>query len=502
MPGVIEIRNLRNISKLRFDIPDRGVWLLAAGNGGGKTTLLACLRRIGHSNAFPIHFPSSFQSNQLDDHSRGEVSYEINGEEVVYAYRGERWTPRPRKNSNLFSKFGYSAVSYVGATADRITPRPEDFTPGRIKKAPLDIVNAANSIFETNKFSMLRTMNLTPGSGNEVFMLSLGGAPLRFHSEKQFSLGELCVLKLLRILMDVSNNGIIIIDELEMALHPRAQVNLLRYLEGRSLERSLTIIFSTHSITLLKSIDRRRIIYLEKQDDGEIKPIVGCFPTYAIGNIASTEKSLPDVMFYVEDLFARDMLEAFCRKFSDQQFLDLTIRPTIKIVPVGPFSAVVAFLGRNRAVLPSYVTQKAILDRDVADEVIVNWRERSVPNHSQLAKFSAMQNDIDFLPFTPEVGLMDYAFSNLREFERSLRELYGDHQIHIGQIVNSYDTALSGSARRRDAKDHTDRLINYLVTQTQRSADVIRDQICLIFANLSWGIYKSQFTALLSPLLR
>lgn len=106
MTAALEIRNLRNIHRLRFDIPGPGVWLLTAGNGAGKTTLLACLRRIGQSNAFQNHFPSSLRSERLDTHSQGTVTYEIAGERVEYAYRGERWTPRPRSNSHLFEELG------------------------------------------------------------------------------------------------------------------------------------------------------------------------------------------------------------------------------------------------------------------------------------------------------------------------------------------------------------------------------------------------------------
>lgn len=144
MSGIIEICNLRNIVKLRFEIPDRGVWLLTAANGAGKTSLLACLRRIGQPNAFPVHFPSSLQSTRLDDHSRGTVTYSVNGELVEYAYRGERWTPQPRSNSRLFDKLGYASVTYIGATADRITPRPEDFNTRNVRPASAAIIAAAN----------------------------------------------------------------------------------------------------------------------------------------------------------------------------------------------------------------------------------------------------------------------------------------------------------------------------------------------------------------------
>lgn len=499
MAGTVEITNLRNIRKLRFEIPDRGVWVLTAGNGAGKTSLLACLRRIGHSNAFPVHFPSSLRSARLDNHSSGVVTYEINGETVEYAYRGERWTPRPRSNSHLFQRFGYPSVTYIGATAERITPRPEDFDTHHIRAASRVIIDAANAIFDTTKFSMLRTINLTRGVGNDAFVLAIEGNPQTYHSEKHFSLGELCVLKLLRLLKDVNNNSMIIVDELEMALHPRAQVKLLRYLEGQARTKSLTIIFSTHSVTLLKAIDRRRIIYLDKQDNGDIRPIYGCYPTYAIGNIASAEEALPDIMLYVEDLFARDMLSAFFEKFADERFDDPTARPTAKIVPIGGFQEVVGFLARNRSVLPDYVTQKAVLDNDVSSETLGQWRQQD--NHAQLAKFQRLQDDIRFLPFTPEVGLMNHIAANLQAFEQSLRQRCADNQLRIGEIVGRYDTALQGAPLRHAAKGAARELTEYVEQRTGHSIDTCREQLCGVFATSAWGEFRAQFFQLFGPMV-
>jgi len=499
MANALEICNLRNIARLRFEIPPQGVWLLTAGNGAGKTSLLGCLRRIGQPNAFPIHFPSSLRSDRLDNHSLGTVTYEIEGETVEYAYRGERWTPRPRSASHLFDRLGYPSVMYIGATAERITPRPEDFETHNIRAASPLIIDAANEIFETDKFTRLRSINLTRGAGNDAFVLAVGAAPHTYHSEKHFSLGELCVLKLLRLLKEVQDESMIIVDELEMALHPRAQVNLLRYLERQAAVKSLTVVFSTHSVTLLKSIDRRRIIYLDRQDDGEIKSIVGCFPTYAIGNIASEEESLPDVMLYVEDLFARDMLNAFFEKFADERVPDPTARPTTKIVPVGPFSSVMAFLERNRSVLPNTIVQKAVLDRDVADETIVSWRRHE--NHAQLAKYQRQENDIRFLPFTPEVGLVEYAAANVAAFEADLRRRCNDNQIRVAPILRRHDPALVGGPQRQAAKEITDALIAYLEIRTQRSQEVVREQLCGVFANGVWGQHRAEFMRLFGPMI-
>jgi len=499
MPGSIEICNLRNIRRLRFPIPDRGVWLLTGANGAGKTSLLACIRRLGNRNAFPVHFPSSLRSDRLDNHATGTVTYEVNGSKVEYAYRGERWTPRPRSASHMFDSFGYSSVTYMGATADRITPRPEDFDTRNVKTVDKQIIAAANQIFQTGKFSNLRSINLSRGTGNDAFVLALGTSPQTYHSEKHFSLGELCVLKLLRLLKNVANNSMIIVDELEMALHPRAQVELLRYLERQAKEKSLTVIFSTHSVTLLKTIDHSRIIYLEKQDDGDIRPVFGCFPTYAIGNIASDEEALPDIMLYVEDLFARDFLISFYELFVNEKYTDPTLRPSAKIVPVGGFNEVIGFLDRNRSVLPSSVKQMAVLDRDVSDEVLSAWKRAQ--NHTKLAKYDHLKKQIAFLPFTPEVDILEFVYGKSATFEQKIRERFGDNQLHVREIISRYDETLEGASKRKNAKVIVEELINYLKTRTQGTDDVVREKLAGMFAIASWPTYKSTFMSLFGNLL-
>lgn len=252
-------------------------------------------------------------------------------------------------------------------------------------------------------------------------------------------------------------------------------------------------------MTLLKSIDKRSIIFLDKQDDGEIKAVVGCFPTFAIGNIASDEEALPDIMLYVEDLFARDVLTAFFEKFADERVPDPTARPTTKIIPVGLFDGVMAFLERNRSVLPNTVIQKAVLDGDVATESIAGWRQND--NHAQLAKYQRQQGDIDFLPFTPEVGLVDHIATNVRAFEIALRQRCQDNQIRITAIMHGHDPALAGAPQRRAAKRITDELIDYLKRRTQRSEDVVREQLCDVFANRTWAQHRAVFMQMFGSML-
>jgi hypothetical protein len=347
---------------------------------------------------------------------------------------------------------------------------------------------------------MLRIISLARGVGNEAFVLAVGGQPQTYHSEKHFSLGELCVLKLLKLLNDISDGSLVVIDELEMALHPKAQIKLLELLKQQVALKNLTVIFSTHSVSLLKSIDRKSIIYLEPQDDGSTKVITGCFPTYAIGNIASDEETLPDMVVYVEDIMARDVLMGMFDMFAGERYQDPTMRPSIKAVPVGGFKEVVSFVDRNRAVLPPQVRQKALLDADVSTETVAQWRQGN--KHSELAKFQRVEANLDYLPFTPEVGMMNYVSDNLLAFQAELRVRCADNQLRIEDICNSYDKNLTGSALRKAAKSAIDSLIKLLEGRVQYTSDQARDRLCGVFAKQAWTQYRADFLRIFGSMLQ
>ncbi|MBJ9279509.1 hypothetical protein I5489_00190 [Citrobacter koseri] len=156
----IIIKKLRHINSLEFDIPGTGVWLLTGTNGTGKSSVLGCLRRIGYRNAFPVHFPASRKSVRLDSNEGASISYSNSNGEVAYTYVTERWSPTPKSASKFLEGLGYPETIYVAADADRIEPRKEDFSPNKLRPAQQDIVDAANKIFGTQKFSALKITNV------------------------------------------------------------------------------------------------------------------------------------------------------------------------------------------------------------------------------------------------------------------------------------------------------------------------------------------------------
>ena len=366
----ITIEKLKQIDQLEFEVPGPGVYVLSGANGSGKSCLLACLLRLGWNNAFPLSFKSSKISKQLDEYSGASVRYEINGASVAYVYSGERWVPVPKSQSKLLRQFGYGAVIYAAANADRIEPRAEDFTPQRVKDAPQPIRDAASKILGDNKFKDLKTINLKRGVGSSAYLLpdGLKSTPKRhaYYSEKNFSLGEICVLKLLRQLENCPHGSLVLIDELELALHPRAQVKLFEHLQAVSQAKNLTTIFSTHSASLIKSCERRHFFFIDRVA-GKTTVIAECYPTYALGQIALSEERSPDVVLYVEDDQAKMIIDSLVSILVTKH-LSGKSRPTVVVAPIGTFGAVIAFLSRSHSLLPDSIKLFALLDKDVEVE--------------------------------------------------------------------------------------------------------------------------------------
>lgn len=493
----ITIENLKHIRRLEFSVPNTGVWLLTGANGTGKTSLLACMRRIGFSNAFPTHFPASQKSDRLDSFEGSSVQYEVNGATVTYRYRGERWVPLPKANSGLLRRAGYPSVRYIAADATRIEPRRDDFQPRRVRPAHADIIAAANSIFDTDKFDALKTINLRTGTGSDAFLLELPATPGRqvkhYISEKSLSLGELCILKLLRLLRDCPRGSLVLIDELELALHPMAQVTLLRYLDEISAQKALTIIVSTHSATLIKQANPNRILLLQGDGTGEIVCQEKCFPSLVLGALAYREETAADVIVYVEDEAAQVLVEQLAFRFMQHVYQGNQLAPSLQVIPVGGMTNVLRFFVRQRPLLPAITRCYVILDADAEQslnearaEDIVRIRDRE-------------RDSISYLPVTPEVGLATFLHSNIRAVQEALRAHY-----RLQITVVQRDVGALPEAIDRDAcKVLVARVCAAVAQQLPNSSpNEVKETLLKLLADNLFASDRAAVMQLLGPVIR
>ena len=478
MSTKLTIKNLKHIKSLEFEVPGPGAYLLTGSNGSGKTSLLTCLSRLRNSGAFPRGFRSSTHKN-LDTHRGASIKYEIGTESVLYSYVEERWAPLPRKNSHLLATCGYPEVAYIAADADRVEPQKQEFSPRRVQSAPEKIKVAMNQIFSTSKFSELCFLNLSRGGHTKAYLIknSQPGKANTYYSERNFSLGELCVLKLLLALDDIQNNSLVLIDELELAIHPRAQVKLFEYLVEFSKDKNLTVIFSTHSVTLIKSVHRSHLIFLEN-DGGVVSCIKSCYPTYALGHISSGEEVAPDCVIYVEDDSAKKCIEAMINLYR------ITLKNnaiSILVVPLGGFREILQFMDRAPQMLPRHTKLVAILDKDVELESLAQYQASG--DYKMLDLFGRLGKNISYLPWTPEVGFLELLLKDLNFSGRVLKEFFHDPRISIPSGWGDDAGKLASGEYRRYSKKMMSELGEMIGVLTGRQIDRIREDLFGLLVN-------------------
>jgi ABC-type dipeptide/oligopeptide/nickel transport system ATPase subunit len=503
MAGRITIEGLRLIDRLTFDVPGVGVHVLSGSNGSGKSSVLACLLRLGRPNAFQTSFRTSKVSDALDNFQAASITYEINNRSVRYQHSGVRWEPTPKRESKLVDSFGYGSVIFAAADSDRIEPREEDFVPQRVRDASQPLKSAANDILSTEKFNELKVINVRRGVGAQAFLLPdpLSSSTRRkaYFSEKNFSLGELCVLKLLRQLEACPHGSLVLIDELELALHPRAQIKLFRHLQKVSAEKNLTTIFSTHSVSLIKAVERSKLYFIDRVEN-RTALIPGCYPTYALGQLALSEERSPDLALFVEDEQAQFIVQTLVRLLHDSDFQGIA-KPTVSVVPIGPITSVIAFLPRAGALLPDSVKKHALLDQDAYTEYLAPLE--AAQNHVELAKVQRLRGQLGFLPWTPEVGICEYLSENSMQRERELQTYFRDPRLSLANIDFRPLAQLAGRPKRQRAKALVTDVVAHIANVTQRPFDRARQDLSDYFAT-KWmeGANAGDMRALLLPLMR
>lgn len=74
---------------------------------------------------------------------------------------------------------------------------------------------------------------------------------------------------LAKLFFVLKNNGTLILDEIEIGLHPEALSKLIQYFIDENAEGNAQLIFSTHSLDFLKSFKKDQVFLVERNDSGE-----------------------------------------------------------------------------------------------------------------------------------------------------------------------------------------------------------------------------------------
>ena len=173
--------------------------------------------------------------------------------------------------------------------------------------------------------------------------------------------GEDATLDLMRVLQEIPNYSLLIIDEVEASLHPKSQRRLIRFLLWFCRQKKCQIIVSTHSPYIFQELPiEARIMLLNGTDGTNI--VTGVSPEFAMSKL--DDMDYPELNLFVEDTEAEVWLREILASKDGRD--DLITRT--KISPVGPAN-VVQMMGSlaHQNKLPTKSLAFVDGDKDISD---------------------------------------------------------------------------------------------------------------------------------------
>ena len=310
----MEILGLRGWQgqKIEFGFP---IVAVVGENGSGKSTVLQCAASLYQP---PPPSKGQFASDYFPDTTWDQIrkaqlrfSYRQGQSSLVGSIRKltDRWRGNPERPERpvryidlsrlqpVAAKIGYKRLanpSWKEASATTFT-QPTLQRLSQIMGRQYDFAKMALTTGDPH-----RTIPVIGKNG----MLYSG-----FHC----GAGEITGVELLEI--DPVPTSLILIDEIETSLHPRAQRRLIRDLAEKCRQLDLQIILTTHSPYVLEELPLEGRLYII---DGEVKQIArGVSPEFAMTKM--DEEPHPECDIYVEDprsaIMLREILIRYRREY-------------------------------------------------------------------------------------------------------------------------------------------------------------------------------------------
>lgn len=324
----LEPKQVRGWEGQRLNLPFPIVAIVGE-NGSGKSTLLqaaACAYRADKDGR--TWYPSEFFPDTAWDKIKGASIY------YGYAQGNDHPTGSVRKLTARWLgqvERPIREVEYIDL--NRIQPVGTRVGYARIAKTRHEEASSKNfnedqvkrlSEVMGNTYDSARMALSTVDEQREVPVLSRNGVAYSGYHQGS---GETTVAELLR--SDFPKYGLVLIDEIESSLHPRAQRRLIRDLADICRERELQIVLTTHSPYVLEELPMEARMYIMELA-GKKKIVPGVSPQFAMSKM--DDEFHPECDVYVEDEAAKTMLGEILARHGKEVF------PRCAIIPYGAAS--------------------------------------------------------------------------------------------------------------------------------------------------------------------
>lgn len=477
----MKIKNIKCIESFEISFPlEKGLYAITGENGSGKSTVITCA-----SSAF-FNMRMNDYFGKADSDSR--IEFFLGEDSKIY---------EKQCDTNEWEWHGKLALKgfYEGSLIYGNRFRNNSY--GNLRKLELidggSLTNAHDYILHNLGYILHNNKNYYEklyivkkdyfkSQGiktikDDLFYYEKNGKKI---SQFHMSTGEnllLCILKsLLNRNIDRNDKSIpclILLDEIEMALHPSSLKRLVSFLKEESDKYNYAIYFSTHSIEIISAIEPNNNFFLNRHIDNTLETVNPCYPAYATRMLYDLTGY--DYVILVEDELAKTLVLRILKNYS------LLGNKLVHVLPVGGFSNVIEFgyevvnnnlMGRVSRIL-------IILDGDVKQEAEAYISKRQLRNNIPI-NYLPIESIEKYLKknLIDTVDIELFRFLNYYIFQRkSLNEITQEYQ-----NSDDYKTDSSGKkfykhiddelrSCRKTKVEIVDLIVDYLIKSKSKELD-------------------------------
>ena len=380
----LKINNIKHIISADLDIPlEKGVYGIVGNNGCGKSTVLLSLAQLISRHHLGILQKEDFcfEKSSIEYDYKGQVdkwSCTQNGNNLF-------WRCNDHQKATRFNGL-YEGSLFYGTRFNDSRKIDSLLEQGKIDLA--DIVDSDDYVKKEMSFILHGNHDHYKGlkrikNRHVTKDLGLKNAPYfnevneSLISQYRMSSGECLLLSLLHFVynsivrktLSKEQKILVLIDEIELALHPIAVSRLLDLLNVLSNENdNLVVLLTTHSPEVIRKLKPSNLLKIENEG-GVISLESHCYPSYLIRDVYSHDGY--DFLLLTEDVLAKAIVDKIL--FTNK----LTTSKLVHIVPVGGWKNVLTLhrellrwnvLGLGKQII-------SILDGDIKDDVPVDFKE-------------------------------------------------------------------------------------------------------------------------------
>lgn len=308
-------RHIENLS-VEFKNP---VSIISGSNKSGKTTILlsiACShynfkrRNVANGNLERTRWGDMIRFTRFDRQNQDWIYFVDyrEGTKIVQNKRGQRkhltnkWNGVAKKESQIgtpISTKPNGGRSVILIDLERILPG-RGLSTSFYNKIRNTETSTPFSQIKNDYLSYVMEQSYTVGSIlKSADKELLGYSNNRFlYSSYNSASGEDVLTRIISDIVDADNNSLILIEELEIGLHPKIQRRLLDVIFHESKKNKKQFIITTHSPTVLSAVDDISRIFIENTN-GRYKSIPNISVNAALSKMDSL--SYPLINLFIED---------------------------------------------------------------------------------------------------------------------------------------------------------------------------------------------------------